>query len=130
MPEDALGARANQEQTHQNEHASCRNLGNWGNKKFISHPRISIKHRKLKNAHGDCVAAIAKAAAAVTHAQRLSQEVGSGDGGLGLFGFDLSSAETYFWWLEEEQKEESRPIHGIDLGTGAAEAGEFECCSR
>ena len=35
---------------------------------------------------------------------------------MGLFGFDLSSAETGFWWLGEEQKEESKPIHGIDLG--------------
>ena len=47
---------------------------------------------------GDCDAAIAKAAAAVTHAQSQSQEVGSGDDGLDLFGFDLSSAETDFWW--------------------------------
>ena len=31
-----------------------------------------------------------KAAAAVTHGQSLSQEVGSGDEGLDLFGFDLS----------------------------------------
>ena len=54
--------------------------------------RISRKHLKHKNAHGDCDTAIAKAAAAVTHVQSLSQEVGSGDEGLGLFGFDLSSA--------------------------------------
>ena len=33
---------------------------------------------------GDCYAAIAKAAAAVTHVQSQSQEVGSGDEGLGL----------------------------------------------
>ena len=52
---------------------------------------------------GDCDAAIAKAAAAVTHVQSQSQEVGSGDEGLGLFGFDLSSVETDFWWLEDEQ---------------------------
>ena len=51
----------------------------------------------------DCDAAIAKASAAVTHAQSQIQEVGSGDEGLGLFGFDLSSAETDFWWLEDEQ---------------------------
>ena len=77
-----------------------------------------IKH---KNAHGDdCDAAIAKAAAAVTHVQSLSQEVGSGDEGLGLFGFGLSSAAG-FWWLEEEQEEKSKPIHGIDLGTVAEE---------
>ena len=30
MPEDALCSMANQEQTHQNEHASCRNPGNRG----------------------------------------------------------------------------------------------------
>ena len=49
---------------------------------------------------GDCDAAIAKAAAAVTHVQSQSQEVGPGDEGLGLY-FDLSSAETDFWWLED-----------------------------
>ena len=52
---------------------------------------------------GDCDAAIAKAAAAVTHVQSQSQEVGSGDEGLGLLCFDLLSAETDFWWLEDEQ---------------------------
>ena len=52
---------------------------------------------------GDCDAAIAEAAAAVTHVQRQSQEVGSGDEGLGLLCFYLSSAETDFWWLEGEQ---------------------------
>ena len=52
---------------------------------------------------GDCDAAIAKAAASVTHVQSQSQEVGSGDEGLGLFGFDFSSAETDFWWLEDDQ---------------------------
>ena len=60
-----------------------------------------------KNAHsmydGDCDAAIAKAAAAVTHVQSQSHEVGSGDEELGLLCFDLSSAETDFWWLEDEQ---------------------------
>ena len=60
---------------------------------------------------------IGKAAAAVTHVQSLSREISSGNEGLGLFGFDLSSAETGFWWLGEEQEEESKPIHGIDLGT-------------
>ena len=78
---------------------------------------ISRKHLKHKNAHGDCDAAIAKAAAVVTHVQSLSQEVGSEDEELGLFGFDFSSAETGFWWLGEEQGEESKPIHGIDMGT-------------
>ena len=51
----------------------------------------------------DCDAAVAEAAAAVTHVQSQSQEVGSGDEGLGLLCFDLSSAETDFWWLEDEQ---------------------------
>ena len=69
---------------------------------------ISRKHLKHKNAHGDYDAAIAKAAAAVTLVQSLSQEVGSGDEGLGLFGFDLSSAKTDFWWLGEEQSRRNR----------------------
>ena len=63
---------------------------------------------KHKNAHGDCDAAIAKAAAVVTHVRSLSQEVGSGDEGLDLFGFYLSSAETYFWWLGEELRRRNR----------------------
>ena len=50
----------------------------------------------------DCDAAIAKTSPAVTHVQNQSQEVGSGDVGLGLLCFDLSSAETDFWWLEDE----------------------------
>ena len=32
MPDEALCSRANQDQTHQNEHASCRNPGNRGRK--------------------------------------------------------------------------------------------------
>ena len=66
-------------------------------------------HVKLynKNVHsmygGDCDAAIAEAAAAVTHVQSQSQEVGSDDEGLGLLCFDLTSAETDLWWLEDEQ---------------------------
>ena len=52
---------------------------------------------------GDCDAAIAKAAAAVTPVQSQSHEVGSGDKGLGLLCCDSSSAETDFWWLEDEQ---------------------------
>ena len=51
---------------------------------------------------GDCNVAIAKAAAAVTHVQSQSQEVSSEGEGLDLFGFDLSSAETEFWWLEDD----------------------------
>ena len=69
---------------------------------------ISRKHLKHKNAHGDCDAVKAKAAAVVTHVQSLSREVGSGDEGLGLFGFDLSSAETDFWWLGEELRRRNR----------------------
>ena len=61
----------------------------------------------LKNAHsmnkGDYDEAIAKAAAAVTRVQCLSQKVGFGDEALGLFVFDLSSAETDFWKLEDER---------------------------
>ena len=52
---------------------------------------------------GDFDAAIAKAAAAGTYVESQSQEVGSGDQGLGLLCFDLSSTETDFWWLEDEQ---------------------------
>ena len=52
---------------------------------------------------GDCDAAIAKPSATVTRVQSQSQEVGSGDEGLGLMCFDMSSPETDFWWLEDEQ---------------------------
>ena len=59
-----------------------------------------------KNAHsiygGDCDAAIAKAAAAVTHVLSQSQEAGFGDEVLSLLCSGLSSAETNFWWLEDE----------------------------
>ena len=65
-----------------------------------------VEYSKTKT-HTACVAvcdaAIAEAAAAVTHVQSQSQEVGFGDEGLGLLCFDLSSAETDFWWLENEQ---------------------------
>ena len=65
------------------------------------------KNTPNKNAHsmygGDCHAAIAKAAAAVTRVQSQSPEVGSRDEGLGLFGFDMSSTETDFKWLKDEQ---------------------------
>ena len=73
-------------------------------------PLLSLgdKHLKHKNAQGDCDAVIAKADAVVTHVQSLSQEVGSGDEGLGLFGFDLSSAETDFWWLGEGLRRRNR----------------------
>ena len=42
---------------------------------------------------GDCNEAIAKAAAAVTHVQSQSQEVGSGGEGLSLLWFDFSSQQ-------------------------------------
>ena len=67
--------------------------------------KLYLKYNK--NAHsmygGECDAAIAKAAAAVTRVQSPSQEVGSGGKGLDLLCFDLSSAETDFWWPEDEQ---------------------------
>ena len=66
---------------------------------------------------GDCDAAIAEASAAVTHVQSQSQEVGSGDEGLGLLCFDLSSAETDFWWLENEQFRVTFYVH---RGSGQA----------
>ena len=79
---------------------------------------ISRKHLKHKNAHGDYDAAIAKAAAFVTHVQSLSQEVGSEDEGLGLFGFDLSLAETGFWVAGRGAGGgKPKPAHVIDLGT-------------
>ena len=69
------------------------------------HGNLYLKYNK--NAHsvygGECDAAIAKAAAAVTRVPSPSQEVGSGDTGLGLFCFDLTPAETVFWWPEDEQ---------------------------
>ena len=52
---------------------------------------------------GECDAAIAEAAAAVTHVQSQSLEVSSGDEGLGLLCFDLPSAELDFSWLVDEQ---------------------------
>ena len=45
---------------------------------------------------GDCDAAITKAAAAATRMQIQSQEVGSGDGVLGLFGFDCHQQKRNF----------------------------------
>ena len=53
-------------------------------------PRKIVKHSQKCTHHimygGDCDAAIAEAAAAVTHVQSQSQEVGSDDGGLGNAG--------------------------------------------
>ena len=70
-------------------------------------PLLSTENCITQHAHsmygGDCDAAIAEATAAVTHVQSQSQEVGSGDEGLGLLCFNLSSAETDFWGLADEQ---------------------------
>ena len=62
---------------------------------LLSHGKI-VKHSQKRTQRmygGDCDAAIAKAAAAVLHVQSQSEEVDSGDEGLGLC-FDLSSADT------------------------------------
>ena len=90
-------------------HQPKRTFGGWrtSSRDFPSSLLGNCKTLKNKNTHsmccGDCDAAIAEAAAAVTNVQSQSQEVGSGDEGLGLLCFDLSSAETDFWWLENEQ---------------------------
>ena len=93
---------------------------------------ISRKHLKHKNAHGDCDAAIAKAATTVTHVQSLSQEVSSGDEGLGLFGFDLSSTETDFdgWERSRGGGMETNTCWHRPGDMASEEAGEFECCFR
>ena len=59
---------------------------------------------------GDCDVAIAKAAAAVTHVQSQSQEVGSGDEGLGLFSFDLSSQQkrSFSDWRTSSRRAENQ----------------------
>ena len=76
----------------------------------------------------DCDAVIAKAAAAVTHVQSLSQEVGSGDEGLSLFGFDSSSEQMAFGgWERRRNRNQYRHRPG-DMAS--KEVGEFECCSR
>ena len=90
-------------------HQQKRTFGGWrtSSRDFASSPLGKLQNTLNKNTNsmygGDCGAAIAKAAAAVTHVQSQSHEVGSGDEGLGLLCFDLSSAETNFWWLEDEQ---------------------------
>ena len=73
---------------------------------------------KHKNANGDCDAAIAKAAATVTHVQSLIQEVGSGDEGLGLFGFNLSSAETGFGGWERSRRRDRKQYMTSTWGHG------------
>ena len=74
-------------------------------KSVVPLPSMYFKYDKnAQSMYGcECHAAIAKPAAAVTRVQSPSQEVGSGDNGLGLLCFDLSSAETDFWWPEDEQ---------------------------
>ena len=90
-------------------HQQKRTFCSWrtSSRDFASSLLGNCKTLLNKNTHivcgGDCDAAIAEAFAAVTHVQSQSQVVGSGDEGLGLLCFDLSSAETDFWWLEDEQ---------------------------
>ena len=73
-------------------------LVSMGNRKTL------YKQKRTQHMYGgDCDAAIVKTAAAVTPVQSQSHEVGSDDKGLGLLCFVLSSAETDFWWLEDEQ---------------------------
>ena len=65
---------------------------------------------------GDCDAAIAKAAAAVTHVQSQSQEVGSGDEGLGLLCFDVSSFQqkrTFGGW-RTSSRDFASSLHGAE----------------
>ena len=72
-------------------HQKKRTFGGW---RTSSRDFASSLLGNCKNTHsmccGDCDAAIAEAAAVVTHVQSQSQEVGSGDEGLGLLCFDLS----------------------------------------
>ena len=90
-------------------HQQKRTFGGWrtSSRDFASSLLGNCKTLQTKHTHsmrgGDCDAAIAEAAAVVTHVQSQSQEVGSGDEGMGLLCFDSSSAETDFWWLEDEQ---------------------------
>ena len=84
-------------------HQQKRTFGGWRTNSRDFSPLLSSENCKTLSTKthtaciygGDCDAAIAKAAAAVTHAQSQSQEVGSGDEGLGLC-FDLPSTETDF----------------------------------
>ena len=59
---------------------------------------------------GDCDAAIAEAAAAVTHVQSQSREVGSGDEGLGLLCFDLFVISRNGLLVAGERAVETWPI--------------------
>ena len=77
-------------------HQQKRTFGGWrtSSRDFASSLLGNCKTVENKNTHsmwcGDCDAAIAEAAAAVTHVQSQSREVGSGGEGLGLLCFDLS----------------------------------------
>ena len=59
--------------------------------KIVHDESVKVLKPLFKNTNsmygGDCDAAIAKAAAAMTHVQSQSQEVGSGDGRAGLVVF-------------------------------------------
>ena len=87
-------------------HQQKRSFGGWRtNRETSLILSEDCKTLETKTQHGgDCDATIAKAAAAVTHVQSQSQKVGSGDEGLGSLCFNLSSAETDFRWLEDEQR--------------------------
>ena len=90
-------------------HQQKRTFGGWRTSSRDFAPSLLGNCRTLQTkTHTACVAVtaiavIAEAAVAVTHVQSQSQEVGSGDEGMGLLCFDSSSAETDFWWLEDEQ---------------------------
>ena len=63
---------------------------------------------------GDYDAAIAAASAAVSHIQSLTQEVGFEDEGLGLFDFDVSSAEADFCgWGRSRRRSRNQSFPGV-----------------
>ena len=71
-------------------HQQKRTFGGWrtSSRDFAFSLHGKLQDTLNKKSHsmcgGDCDVAIAKAAATVTHVQNNSQEVGSGDEGLGL----------------------------------------------
>ena len=71
-------------------------------------PLLSLgdKHKTL----GDCDAAIQPKLLPLTHAQSLSQEVGSGDEELGLFGFHLPSEQkrTFGGWKRSRRRSQNQ----------------------
>ena len=111
----AVGCHKNLDAARQINCAAS-SLGNF----FKNH-----KHLKHKNAHGDCDAAIAKAAAAMTHVQSLSEEAGSGDEGLGLFGFDLSPAQTGFGSWERSRRRDRNLYMASTWGRGLQKKLEY-----